>query len=220
MIVKEIFNGVFKIDEKISTKNLTPGYKFFDEEIIRIDESEFRVWNPYRSKLAAAIKKGLKNFLIKEGMKILYLGIASGKTASHISDIIKNEGMIFGVDKSKRSMKDLLFLAKIRKNIFPILENAKFPKNYSFIKEIGKIDLVYCDISDKKEVEIFIKNMEFFEVKYGMIAIKAKSIDSRLAPIEVFEKSKQKLEKVGIKIVEEIDLEPYEIAHSFFVVEW
>ena len=212
----EIFEGVYKLNNKIATKNLVPRLKFFDEEIIIIDNKEYRVWNPFRSKLAAAIKNGLKNFLIKRGMKILYLGIGSGKTASHISDIIGNKGIIYGVDKSKRAIRDLLILCNYRKNIFPILEDANFPEKYSFIKNV---DLVYCDISDKREVEIFIKNMKFFHVKYGMISIKAKSIDSRLAPFEIYQKSEETLTQNKFKILEKIDLEPYEKAHCFFVVE-
>ena len=49
---------------------------------------EYRVWNPFRSKLAAAILGGVDNIHIKPGAKVLYLGAASGTTVSHVADIV------------------------------------------------------------------------------------------------------------------------------------
>jgi rRNA 2'-O-methyltransferase fibrillarin len=49
---------------------------------------EYRVWNPFRSKIAAAIVGGVDNLYIKPGSKVLYLGAASGTTVSHVSDIV------------------------------------------------------------------------------------------------------------------------------------
>ena len=46
------------------------------------------MWNPFRSKLAAAILGGIGNIYIKPGAKVLYLGAASGTTVSHVSDIV------------------------------------------------------------------------------------------------------------------------------------
>jgi fibrillarin-like rRNA methylase len=49
---------------------------------------EYRAWNPFRSKLAAAIMGGVGNIYMKPGAKVLYLGAASGTTVSHVSDIV------------------------------------------------------------------------------------------------------------------------------------
>lgn len=49
---------------------------------------EYRVWNPFRSKLAAAILGGVDKIHIKPGAKVLYLGAASGTTVSHVADIV------------------------------------------------------------------------------------------------------------------------------------
>ncbi len=49
---------------------------------------EYRVWNPFRSKIAAAILGGVDSIWIKPGTKVLYLGAASGTTVSHVSDIV------------------------------------------------------------------------------------------------------------------------------------
>ena len=53
---------------------------------------EYRVWNPYRSKIAAAVIGGVSDVYIRPGSKVLYLGAASGTTVSHVSDIIGAEG--------------------------------------------------------------------------------------------------------------------------------
>ena len=52
------------------------------------EKIEYRVWNPFRSKLAAAILGGVEKIHIKPGVKVLYLGAASGTTVSHVADIV------------------------------------------------------------------------------------------------------------------------------------
>jgi fibrillarin-like rRNA methylase len=52
------------------------------------------MWNPFRSKLAAAVLAGLDNIYIKPGSKVLYLGAASGTSVSHVSDIVGPEGAL------------------------------------------------------------------------------------------------------------------------------
>ena len=46
------------------------------------------MWNPFRSKIAAAILGGVDNLYIAPGMKVLYLGAASGTSVSHVADIV------------------------------------------------------------------------------------------------------------------------------------
>ena len=46
------------------------------------------MWNPFRSKLAAAILGGVDKIHMKPGSKVLYLGAASGTTVSHVSDLV------------------------------------------------------------------------------------------------------------------------------------
>ena len=52
------------------------------------DKIEYRVWNPFRSKLAAAIVGGIEKIYMKPGSKVLYLGAASGTTVSHVADLV------------------------------------------------------------------------------------------------------------------------------------
>ena len=73
MTVKKIkFDGIFSVGKKIATKNLTPNTKVYGEELVKAGKTEYRIWDYFRSKPAAAIKKGVKNFPIKKGDKILF----------------------------------------------------------------------------------------------------------------------------------------------------
>lgn len=89
------------------TRNLVPGDSVYGEKRISIDEEngkiEYRVWNPFRSKLGAAILGGIENIHITPGSKVLYLGAASGTTVSHVSDIVGPEGRVYAVEFSHRS---------------------------------------------------------------------------------------------------------------------
>lgn len=54
--------------------------------------TEYRVWNPFRSKLAAGILGGLDDIYMRPGSTVLYLGAASGTSVSHVADIVGPEG--------------------------------------------------------------------------------------------------------------------------------
>ncbi|RLG45452.1 MAG: fibrillarin-like rRNA/tRNA 2'-O-methyltransferase [Thermoproteota archaeon] len=203
--------------EKVpATKNLVPGFKSYDERIIKVKGVEYRIWNPYRSKPAAALMKGFKTFPIREGMTILYLGIASGTTASHFSDIIGRRGLIYGVDVSAVEIKDLLKIAAVRGNIAPILADASKPELYSSI--VQEVDFVYCDIAQPNQTEIFLKNVELYlkERGFAAIAIKASSIDATAKPSAVFKGEKRKISKL-MSIVEETNLDPYAKKHRLIL---
>jgi len=101
LIQTELDNSFFFISEgskRIITKNLTPGIRVYDEKLINIENEEYRIWNPFRSKLAALVIKG-SSITIKKNDKVLYLGAANGTTPSHVSDIV-TDGTVFGVEFS------------------------------------------------------------------------------------------------------------------------
>lgn len=207
--MKKIFEGVYKENSKIFTKNLIPGKKVYNEKLVRKGNVEYRSWNPYRSKMAGAILKGLKYFPIKKDTKILYLGVASGTTASHFSDIATN-GLVYGVEIAFKPMKNFVKLCQERKNMVPILEDANKPYKYEAIVE--DVDFLYQDIAQKNQVEIFIKNMEKFDIEKACIMIKARSIDISMQPKKVFEKVKNEIGK-HYEIKEAIRLNPYAKDH-------
>jgi rRNA 2'-O-methyltransferase fibrillarin len=105
------------------TKNLTPGEAVYGEKRISVEtesttgdkiKTEYRVWNPFRSKLAAGILGGLDNIHIAPGKKVLYLGAASGTSVSHVADVVGPEGAVYAVEFSHRSGRDLINMAKKR----------------------------------------------------------------------------------------------------------
>jgi len=213
------FEGIFFLDGKLATINLIPGQKVYGEQLVKEEGIEYRVWDHYRSKPAAAIKKGLKQFPLKKEMKVLYLGIASGTTASHFSDIIGNEGIIYGVDFAERVLRELVAVAEKRGNIVPILTDARKPEEYQN-QILEKIDLVYEDVADPDQVEILIRNCKsFLKIDgWAMIAIKSQSIDVTKAPKQIYKESLEKLEK-HFEILDKVELDPYEKAHLFVVMK-
>jgi fibrillarin-like pre-rRNA processing protein len=213
------FEGIFQIDSKIATINLVPGYRSANEELVKVSDVEYRIWDPYTSKPCAAFKKGLKVFPIHKGQKILYLGFASGKTGSFFSDIIGKEGVIYAVEISERVLREAIPMAERRGNIICILNDARLPERYENIV-VEKVDVVYCDIADPQEVEVFIRNCKKFLKKngYGMIAVKSRSIDAVKGPKLIYQEAVKKLEQNNFKILDFVTLDPYEKDHAFIVV--
>ena len=216
-VMEEIIPKVYLIDEKLAVENPFKGVKLFDEEILTLKNKEFRVWSPYRSKVAAAILKGLKEFPIKEGTKIIYHGAAHGYTCSFFASIIGNNGIIYAIEFSERCFNDLLPLCEKYKNIVPILADSRKPETFCWIE---KVDVVYMDIAQPDEVEIFIRNCKEFLNKsgYGMIAIKSRSIDVTKSPNEIYKDALKKLEN-DFEIIDWKTLDPYERAHAMILVK-
>jgi len=214
------FEGIYWVGKRLATINLVPGESVYGEELIKIENVEYRIWDFWRSKPAAAIKLGVKEFPIKKNSKILYLGVASGTTCSHFSDIIGKEGIIYGVEISERVLRELIPHAEKRGNIIPILADARKPEEYSNLV-IDKIDLVYCDVASPDEIELFIRNcLEFLKPSgYGMIAVKSRSIDVIKKPEEVYKEAREKLENY-FEILDFLKLDPYDKDHGFFVVKF
>lgn len=80
-------------EDALATKNIVPGESIYGEKRVSVPASEetngvaveYRVWNPFRSKLGAAVVAGTENIHITPGSKVLYLGAASGTSVSHVS---------------------------------------------------------------------------------------------------------------------------------------
>ena len=208
---------VYYKDGNVATKNLNPGTSVYGEELI-VEDEEYRIWNPRRSKLAAALLNGLEKLEIQDTSKVLYLGASTGTTVSHISDIAIN-GKIYAVEFSPTTAKKLVQLSNQRFNIAPILGDATKPKGYLNIVE--KTDLVYCDVAQPNQSELFMRNMNLFSKDdgVGLLMIKARSIDVVQKPKKIFREQEKKLKEKGFKIVEKVKLEPYEKDHIAFLIE-
>lgn len=210
--------NIYSINEKIATKNLIPGTKVYGEALIESNNEEYRLWDPRRSKLAASLLNGMSKLDIKEDSKVLYLGASSGTTVSHISDLLIN-GRIYAVEFSPRMMRSLVKLSDERNNIAPILSDATKPKKY--INMVEKVDLVYSDVAQVKQTELFMDNVDLYLKSDGLalLMIKARSIDVTQKPQKVFNKESKKLRANGYNILEKIKLEPYEKDHMAILVE-
>lgn len=121
---------------------------------------EYRVWNPFRSKLAAAILGGVDNIHIAPGSKVLYLGAASGTTVSHVSDVVGKDGVVYAVEFSHRSGRDLVNVAKKRTNIVPIIEDARHPAKYRML--VGMVDVIFADVAQPDQARIVAINAHHF----------------------------------------------------------
>ena len=211
-------DGVFEKNGRLFTQNLKgcKGIKVYNEKLITYRNKEFRSWTPYRSKLAAAILNGLKDTNITSDSQILYLGAATGTTVSHISDIAKN-GTVYAVERSPVAVKKLLQLSKKRQNIMPILSDANHPDRYSAI--VPTADIVYKDISQRNQSEIFIENVMRYLKKdgQGIIMVKARSIDVSLKPKQAYKIVIKDLEDHGLNIINLIDISRYEKDHAAIV---
>jgi len=213
--MKQLFPGVYRYKGRLFTVNLIPGRRVYNERLMTMDGIEYRSWNPYRSKMAAAILKGLKRFPVRESSRMLYLGVSSGTTASHFSDIA-TRGFIYGVDVAFRPMKRFVALCGERHNMTPIMADAGRPEKYRPM--VDAVDLIYQDISQKNQVAIFLKNMDVFGAPEGLIMIKARSIDVTLPPKKVFEMVKKKIRK-HCTIEDECRLDPQAKDHICLAVK-
>jgi rRNA 2'-O-methyltransferase fibrillarin len=217
--------GVFVAHGKedyLLTKNLVPGESVYGEKRIAIEGAdgtkvEYRVWNPFRSKIAAGILGGVDNIHIAPGKKVLYLGGASGTTVSHVADIVGPEGLVYAVEFSHRSGRDLINMAKKRTNVIPIIEDARHPHKYRML--VGMVDVIFADVAQPDQSRIIGINAHNFLKNNGhiVISIKANCIDSTVDAATVFAGEIPKLQEQRIKPQEQLTLEPFERDHALVV---
>jgi len=199
---------------KLSTLNLVPGHRVYGERLYTYEDKEYREWNPYRSKLAAAMYKGVEELPIREGHKILYLGAATGTTASHVSDIVGLEGLVYSVEFAPRVMREFILVAGVRKNLIPILGDARKPEEYRHLAEA--VDGIYADVAQPEQAALVSDNADLFLKKGGylLLAIKARSVDVTMEPSEVYKREMNILEERGFELVDVVHLEPFDKDHA------
>lgn len=214
-------------DDALVTLNSTPGKDVYGEKRISVDgppgadgnptKVEYRVWNPFRSKLAAAILGNVDNIHIKPGSKVLYIGASAGTTVSHVSDIVGPHGVVYAVEFAHRMGRDLINMAKSRTNVIPIIEDARHPLKYRML--MGMVDTIFADVAQPDQARIVGLNASYFLKNEGnfVISIKASCIDSTAAPEAVFAREVKKMQEEQLKPQEQITLEPYERDHAVVV---
>ncbi|KAF8337563.1 Fibrillarin-domain-containing protein [Cantharellus anzutake] len=213
--------GVFIAKGKehlLVTKNLVPGEAVYGEKRIAVEsppdqngekvKTEYRVWNPFRSKLAAGI------------LGVLYLGAASGTSVSHVADIVGPTGLVYAVEFSLRSGRDLVDMAKKRTNVIPIVEDARHPNKYRVL--LSLVDVIFADIAQPDQARIVGLNAHQF-LKHGghaVISIKANCIDSTVPAEVVFASEVKRLQEELFKPLEQLTLEPYERDHAILIAQY
>ncbi len=219
------YRGVYVVELedgsiRLATKNLVPGHRVYGERLFKLENVEYREWNAFRSKLAGALLNGLADQPISEGDKILYLGVASGTTASHISDIIGSKGRIYGLDIAPRVMREFIMVAEVRKNLYPILADARKPQEYRHVVEL--VDGIYADIAQPEQASIVADNADMFlkDGGYLLLAIKARSIDVTKEPSEIYKREINTLKERGFEIVSVVHLEPYDKDHAMILARY
>lgn len=206
--------------QKLGTKNLVPGNTVYGERIVKFEGNEYRLWDPYRSKLAAAILNGLEIVPIVPKYKVLYLGVASGTTASHVSDIVSESGYVYCVEFASRSLRDLVNnVVAYRYNMSPILADARLPESYA--RMVERVDAIYCDVAQPEQAKILADNADMYLACRGwvLLAIKAQSIDVTKEPLEVFKNEVDVLEARGFRLSQLVGLEPFDKAHAMALAQ-
>jgi len=207
-------------DDALMTKNINPGESVYNEKRVSVDgegegaeKTEYRVWNPFRSKLAAAVVGGVDNIYMKPGSKVLYLGAASGTTVSHVADLVGPTGAVYAVEFSHRPGRDLVNMAKKRPNVVPIIEDARHPQKYRML--VPMCDVIFADVAQPDQSRILGLNASMFIKNRGhfVISVKASCIDSTQKPEHVYANEIEVLKAQKFRPVERISLEPYERDH-------
>ena len=191
-----------------------PNYLRKKKGLLQIRKSNgWYVWNPYHSKLSAYLIAGGKNWPFKKNSKILYLGSAEGNTISYLSEICKTNS-ITAVEISSVAMAELLVLAKKKENIIPCLSDAHFPEKYRV--QANNPEIIYQDIAQNDQVNIFIRNCEYYKPKHAFLMLKTQSMAKQYD--DIFKKTEKKLNKI-FKKVESININKWAKGHSAYYMK-
>ncbi|MFC1691081.1 fibrillarin-like rRNA/tRNA 2'-O-methyltransferase [Nanoarchaeota archaeon] len=222
MINKTRFPNIYEMrkgkHKVLLTKNLSKGKKVYGEDLISEGGVEYRTFDPNRSKLAASMMKAISQTGFKDDQTILYLGASTGTTPSHVSDIVGDGGKVFCVEFAPRVARELVAVCEDRSNMTIMLADANKPETYA--NKILEADIVYMDIAQKNQAEIFLKNCKMFLKKggFGLLALKSRSVDVTKKPKEIYKQIRAQLER-EITIVDYRELDPFEKDHAMFVVK-
>ncbi len=208
--------GLYEDKGFLWTVNKVPGHSVYGERLRKAMGSEFRHWNPHRSKLCALATKDNGTEWPAPDEDVLYLGASTGTTVSHVSDL--TTGLVYAIEFSPRSVRDLLWNVEPRKNVVPILEDAGRPERYApyVTRPVGAL---LQDVAQRHQVDIFLRNVPFVKKGgLGFLFVKARSINVAKAPADIYAEVEARLKEAGLQILRQVDLEPFEQDHRAFVV--
>jgi fibrillarin-like pre-rRNA processing protein len=217
-------DGVYTITGEpgveLVTKNLIPGTSVYGEKLLMAEDGEYREWMHSKSKLASGMLRGMRIPALKPSSQVLYLGASSGTTVSHVSDIIGRNGTIFALEFAPRPTRDLVGLANQRENIVPILADVRYPEEYTHL--VHGVDVLYADVAQPNQSEIFLKNASAFLKTGGMgyIAIKTRSISQKERSEKIFKDQVKLLESGGFSTIKTVDISKFHKEHRVYLGKW
>ncbi len=209
-------HGVWDDGKDLWTQNRVPGHRTYGEKLSTRKGTEYRRWSLYRSKMAALVRRVQNVPWPKASEDILYLGASTGTTVSHMSDLCN--GLIYAVEFSPRSMRDLVWNAEPRNNVIPILEDAGRPERYApYIEK--PVGCIIQDVAQRNQLDIFMRNVKLLKPGgLGYLMVKARSIDVARSPDAIYADVRSGLLAAGLEVICEADLEPFERDHRAFVI--
>jgi rRNA 2'-O-methyltransferase fibrillarin len=86
--------------------------------------------------------------------------------------LLSQEGLVYAVEFSHRSGRDLLNMAKKRTNVIPIIEDARHPHKYRML--VGMVDTVFADVAQPDQARIVALNSQYFLKNGGHFVISIK----------------------------------------------
>jgi fibrillarin-like pre-rRNA processing protein len=212
------WDGVFRDGRDLYTANHgPPGDRVYGEKLRTSGTTEYRQWDPFRSKLAALVSQGGGPSDLWTGARTaLYLGGAHGTTVSHLSDLLPG-ARIYVIEKSPTSFAPLLALARRRTNVYPILADAQLPERYR--ADVGLVDLLYQDVAQRNQAAIFVENARaaLAPKGRGIFMLKVRSVTQTRPSISIVREARTELERAGFEVRAEVGLSPFARDHVALV---
>ncbi|MCI4323010.1 MAG: fibrillarin-like rRNA/tRNA 2'-O-methyltransferase [Thermoplasmata archaeon] len=204
--------GIYRVGSSLYTRNAAPGVKLRDEALISDPDGELRKWDPWRSKLAAYIVRGGTPLPLDQCRRMLYLGGGHGTTASHLAEAAP-EATIAVVEKSPMAFAALLDVARVRKNLWPILADAQLPERYA--ADAGPVDLLYQDVAQRNQSAIFADNAaaSLAPGGVGLLMLKVRSVTQRQGSSAIVAETRRILADRGFALQDSVDLSPFARDH-------
>lgn len=202
------FEGLFIAkgrEDIICTKNLVCGEALRGEDLISVQNEdgtkvEYRVWDPSKSKLAAAILCGVTNIWVKPGSRVLYLGDVRGITVSQLSDLVGSDGLVYVVG----FCHDLVKIAEKRSNVVIIFENPSICTRYRMV--VGMVNVIFAEMVASHEVNDLVKNARFYLETGGHYMITTQARNTNLTSLDLFADHQRRefkqIELVKLELIE------------------
>jgi fibrillarin-like rRNA methylase len=187
----------------------------YGERWTESDGRPYRSFEPTRSKLSAAIVKEWSGPVPATGEGWLYLGAASGTTASHVADLVGPTGRVYALERSLRPFARLLALTDRWPNLLPILGDAREPTTYGAL--VPPVQGVYADIAQADQVEIVLSNAALFLEGPGarvLLALKTASMGRDATAVQHVRRAEEELAQV-LDLEPSVRLDPFHRGHYF-----